>query len=169
MPSPTPLERASRNLVLVLVDQAFFENRSRWESYISGLARKISHEKDLILPISIHADAARVAKEFRDINHVVSETPAAWTEDERIFQWIYTSVLRLLVGELPKIFICHTKSGGVEIATAIRQYIYENTQLACFFDRHDIPHGHPVQGSVEDAIEGSMILTIWTDKLLESP
>jgi TIR domain len=51
----------------------------------------------------------------------------------------------------------------------IRRYIYEHTQLACFFDRHDIPHGHSVQVSIEDAIEGSMMVAVWTDKLLESP
>jgi hypothetical protein len=102
LPSPVPLGRALRTLIVVLVDQLFFENRAHWKSYITTITRQTRDGRDLILPVSIHADAARVAEEFRDINHVVAEDPANWTGDERIFQWIYTSVLRLLVGDLPK-------------------------------------------------------------------
>ena len=55
------------------------------------------------------------------------------------------------------------------IARTIRQYIYEETQLSCFFDLHDIPHGQPVKRSIEDAIRESVVVAIWTDRFLDSP
>jgi hypothetical protein len=168
-PDRVPLENSCKNVVVVLVDQYLFERRQHWEPCINTIVAEAKNTRDLILPIAIHADAARVAKAFGDVNHILVREANKLVEDEQIFQAIYTSILRLLVPTLPRVFLCHAKADGARIARKVRQYLYENSQLSCFFDMHDIPHGHGVQKSIEAAIHESVVLTIWTDKLLDSP
>lgn len=168
-PQRIPLEHAARNLVVVLVDQNLFEKRADWDKCIKTLVREAKSEKDIIIPVAINADAARVAKSFGDVNHIRVHDPARLVEDERIYQSIYTALLRLLVGELPMVFLCHAKADGALISQNVRQYIYEQTQLTCFFDTHDIPHGKGVKKSILSSIQKSVILAVWTDHLLDSP
>lgn len=168
-PHSIPLEKASKNVVVVLVDQAFFQRRSEWDRCIAAVVREARPEKDVVLPFAINADAARVAKAFGDVNHIVVPDPSRLSEDEKVFQAIYLALLRLLLRELPRVFLCHAKADGEGIAKKVRKYLYEHTQVSCFFDMHDIPHGHGVKQSIEEAIATSAILAIWTDKLLDSP
>ncbi len=168
LPTRVPLEGALKNVVVVLVDQGLFELRHEWEHFVRTLVEEARPENDIILPVAIHADAARVAKAFGDINHIVVRNPAKLAEDEFVFQAVYTSVLRLLVDELPSVFLCHAKADGGSIARKVRRYLYEQSQISCFFDLHDIPHGHKVKKSIEDSIHKSVVLAIWTDKLLDS-
>src|SRR3982751_6707516 len=44
----------------------------------------------------------------------------------------------------------------------------KSLKFSCFFDTYDIPHGYPVRKSIEDSIHESVVLVIWTDKLLDS-
>src|SRR5262249_18503609 len=104
-------------------------------------------------------------------------------EDERVFQAIFKAILQLLpelysdrdpsefdasVTTGPQVFLCHAKSDGDPLARRIRQHIYEETQLKCFFDLYDIPHGRPVKEFIRESISKSCVLVIWTDQLLES-
>ena len=141
LPQELPLNFATQNLIIVVVDQDFFEARSEWEGYVSRLVKECNDRGDLILPIAVHADAARFSSAFQDVNHVFVQDPIPLEDDERIFQAVFTALLRLLIKDLPKVFLCHAKnkSGkesrgeGEAIARTIRQYIYEETQLSCFF------------------------------------
>nr|WP_271982782.1 TIR domain-containing protein [Granulosicoccus sp.] len=151
------------------MDQTLFEHRAEWNDCFETLVSESTTNQDLVLPVAIHADAARVAKSFADVNHIVVKNPLAIAHDENIFQAVYTALLRLLVEDLPHIFLCHAKADGTSIAKNVRQYINEHTQLSCFFDMHDIPHGHGVKKSIEESIQNSAVLVIWTDKLLDSP
>ena len=177
LPGSVPLEKANRNLVLVLTDQSLFQARSGWQSYFTSLVKEASDRGDVILPVAIQADAARVSSAFTDVNHIFVHETTPLCDDERIFQSIYTALLRLLVDELPRVFLCHAKikadgertGSGEKIARNIRRYIYEQTQLSCFFDLHDIPHGHAVRPSIEKAIGQSVMLAVWTDSMLDSP
>lgn len=167
-PLQIPLGDASKNVIVLLVDQPFFEKRAEWKQYITALSGQAKREKNVILPIAIRADAARVASELGDVNHIIVRNPASFSDDERVFQAIYTALLRLL-NKLPHIFMCHAKSDGNKIARKIRQYLYEETQLNSFFDIHDIPHGEPVTQSIVDSIKDSFVFVVWTDRLLDSP
>jgi SLOG cluster2/TIR domain len=177
LPIQVPLHLADKNLILFIVDQSFFEARNDWDLYIRGVLDKHNPSHDVVIPISIHADAARVSSVFGDINHFFVRDPVRFADEEHIFQCIYTALLRLLNNELHKVFLCHAKAksdtkrygDGEKIAQDIRRYIYEETQLPCFFDLHDIPHGKAVKSSIEEAIAQSVVLVIWTDKLLDSP
>lgn len=177
LPKEIPLDWSSKNLVIIIVDQALFEARDDWGAYMSDLMARCANRRDVVIPISVHADAARLAWGFGDVNHLFVRDAVPLAEDERIFQALFTAMLRLLVTELPKVFLCHAKAKlgtenygeGERIARDIRRYIYEETQLSCFFDLHDIPHGHPVKCTIESAISNSVILAVWTDRLLDSP
>lgn len=168
LPRAVPFSDAEKNLVVLLVDQALFESREKWREYIKALA-KAKSEHNLILPVAVGADAARVASDLGDVNHIIVRDPELLPEEERCYQAIYTAILRLLVPGLPCVFLCHAKADGVPIASKVRQYLYEETQLSCFFDMHDIPHGHEVSKSIEDFLSRSVVLVVWTDRLLDSP
>jgi hypothetical protein len=103
-PGRIPLEMAAKNLILVIVDQAFFEARVRWDSYVSNVVAESLNRGDVVIPISVHADAARVSSEFGDVNHLFVQDPTPFADDERIFQCIFTALLRLLIASLPKVF-----------------------------------------------------------------
>lgn len=177
LPKRIPLEQANKNLIIFIVDQPFFEAREQWKSYIESTVKEALEREDIVLPISISTNAASTSPAFENINHLVSIEPEKLANDERIFQAIFTVLIRLL-NNLPRIFLCHAKAKnnneesygeGEKIARDIRKYVYEETQLSCFFDLHDIPHGHGVKQSIQKAISESVVLAVWTDKLLESP
>lgn len=168
-PRRVPLEWAQKNVVIVAVDENLFDQRVEWDKCISALARESTPGRDLILPISIRADASRVSTLFSDINHIDASGSRDLREDEGVFQAVYTAILRQLVPNLPRVFLCHAKADGEPIARAVRRHLYESSQLSCFFDMHDIPHGHRVKESIETSIDDAVVLVIWTDKLLVSP
>lgn len=168
-PQRIPLEHATRNLVVVLVDQNLFEKRPKWDKCIRTLVREAKSGEDIVIPVAVNADAARVAGCFADVNHIRVQDPAKLAQDETIYQAIYTALLRLLVGKLPLVFLCHAKADGARISQKVRQYLYEQTQLTCFFDMHDIPHGQGVKQTILNSIEKSVVLAVWTDNLLDSP
>ncbi|WP_395740589.1 TIR domain-containing protein [Prosthecobacter sp.] len=168
-PARIPLDMAEKNVAVVLVDQLFFEKREKWSGCVKELVASAQAGKAIVLPVSIQADAARVARAFADVNHIVVSKPEEMVDDERLYQSVYTAILRVLKVELPGVFFCHAKRDGVGIAQEVRKYLYEETQLSCFFDMHDIPHGHPVKGAIEKSIKNSVVLAIWTDRMLESP
>lgn len=177
IPKKLPLQLAEKNLVIVIVDQDFFEDRQKWRGYINSVAQSINKRNGILIPISVDADASRVSAEFANINHISVKDSKSFAYDERIFQAIFTALVRLLRKDIPPVFLCHAKRyaegnediGGEAIAKRIRRYIYEDTQLSCFFDLHDIPHGDQVKEAIQDAIKGSIVLAIWTDELLDSP
>ncbi len=169
VPRRVPLHWAVKNVVVVAVDENLFDRRTAWDECLATLAREATPGRDLILPISMRADASRISASFGDVNHIDASGSADVREDERVFQAVYTAILRQLVPRLPHVFLCHAKADGTPIAQVVRRYLYESSQLSCFFDMHDIPHGHRVKESIENSISDSVILVVWTDKLLVSP
>ncbi|MHC2282159.1 hypothetical protein ACVME8_008802 [Bradyrhizobium diazoefficiens] len=180
LPAQPPLDEAERNVVILLVDQQFFESRRQWEHYLEVLEKARRPNRDLILPISICGDAHRVSSALSDVNHVPVKDSETVADDELVFQAILTAVLRLIpegdprsppsgLGMVPpRVFLCHSKTDGDALARSLRRYVYEQTQLTCFFDTHDIPHGHGVRDSIKSSIAASCVLVLWTDRLLES-
>jgi hypothetical protein len=183
LPSLPPLANARRNAVILLIDQQLFNARKEWHEYFEALNKVLSPDRDLLLPVSICADAHRVSRRLANVNSVPVTDPEAVPEDERIFQAILTAILRLLpethpespissdaacVAIPPRVFLCHAKSDGDGLARGLRQYIYEQTQLICFFDTHDIPHGRGVRDFIRTSITDSCLLVVWTDRLLDS-
>ncbi|MGY0711703.1 TIR domain-containing protein [Azospirillum argentinense] len=187
VPRLPTVEDAARNVVIVLIDRAFFESRRVWQGYLDALGEQLRPRRDLLLPVSICGDAHRVANALADINCVPVKDPQDVAGDELVFQAIFTAILRLLPdvpppnpafsdvsGEAaalpapPRVFLCHAKSDGNHLARELRRYIYEQTQLTCFFDSHDIPHGLSVRESIRRSIAESCLLVVWTDAFLES-
>jgi SLOG cluster2/TIR domain len=169
LPANVPLAQASKNLVLVVVDRTLFDHRAEWEAWIDALVGAVREGRDLILPLAVQADAGRVAKAFADVNHIEVKDPRDAVREGRIVRAVCTSLLTLLVPELPHVFLCHAKADGEGIAQTVRSDIQNRSQLHCFFDRHDIPHGRSVRASIEAAIGKSVMLVVWTDRLLDSP
>jgi hypothetical protein len=186
LPCQPPLTLAARNAIVLLIDQPFFEARRGWRHYFEALDRALCHDRDLLLPVAICDDAHRIASVLANINCVPVKDPETVALDEHVFQAILTGILRLLAEEQSsslqvafgsepapvatplKVFLCHNKSDGEPLARKLRQYIYEETQLTCFFDMHDIPHGREVRKFIQSSISASCLLVIWTDSLLES-
>ena len=176
LPPMPDLTTAARNAVVVLVDQDFFDARRTWATYVETLAARLEG-RDLLLPVTMLGNAHLVSPALRDVNHVpVSQSDGgAW--DEGVFNAVLTALVRLLPdgGEPPdggpsppRAFLCHAKSDGHGIASELRRHIYERTQLTCFFDANDIPHGEGVRQTIEASIARSCLLVVWTDRLLES-
>ena len=174
---PMPDLVASRNAVVVLVDHQFFDARRTWAPFVEALAARLEEGRDLLIPVTVLGNAHLVSPALKDVNHVlVSEVEGrAWGDG--VFNAVLTALVRLLpdVGEPadgraspPKAFLCHAKGDGHAIASDLRRHIYERTQLTCFFDANDIPHGDGVRRTIEAAIARSCLLVVWTDRLLES-
>lgn len=160
----------------MLVDQPLFESRRQWKPYFEALAEVMRCPNDIVLPISIFGDAHRISSTFRDINHVPVADPETLAKDEKVFQAILTVILRSMVeqspgsssstqaqdikGVLPSVFFCHCKDDGDALARDLRWYLYEHTQLAAFFDMHDIPHGSGVRNAIKSAISKSCKLVV---------
>ncbi len=188
LPEQAPLPDAERNAILLLVDQPFFEAREQWKRYLAVLDKALRRERDLLLPIAICKDAHWVARALNNINSVPVKDPKTVAEDEHVFQDILTAILRLLpepspessllqpsfgsaqesVAAPPPVFLCHTKRDGEGLARNLRQYIQNQTQLRCFFDLYDLPHGQTVKDFIQTSISVSCLLVVWTDSLLES-
>ena len=163
VPDQPPSDTADRNAIILLIDQQFFDDRTMRQDYLIKLGGSVRAEHDLLLPVSISGDAHRIATPLNNVNCVPVRNPETVHEDEHVFQAILTAILRLLpeavakgssdesgggpapIEDSPRVFLCHTKSDGDLLAHLIRKYIYEETQLTCFFDTHDIPHGYPVR------------------------
>jgi hypothetical protein len=60
--------RADKTLIVALVDQRLFESRFVWRDYFKALSRKLRADRDLLIPVAIHADAARVCEEVYDLD-----------------------------------------------------------------------------------------------------
>jgi SLOG cluster2/TIR domain len=186
LPSRPILEEADRNAIILLIDWPFFEARRQWQDYLDALAQARRPGRDLLLPVSVCADAQRTATALSDINCVPVRDPRVLCSDEHLFQAIFTALLRLLGGPdstdpaeapsttaassvvLPEVFLCHSKADGALLARELRRYIYEETQLTCFFDTHNVPHGSGVRDFIRSSIGRSCLLVVWTDRLLES-
>jgi TIR domain len=188
LPRPLPLKDSRRNAVLPLVDQSFFDARAAWQPFFEDMEEQFDTTRDVLLPVSIGSDAHRVSRMLTNLNCIPATDPENLLQDERVYQAILTGILRLVpeteipgisrpdctlpekrpgIGP-PRVFLCHTKSDGADLALELRRYIYENTQLTCFFDTHDIPHGHAVRQFIQASLAESCLLVLWTDRLLES-
>ncbi|WP_455181425.1 TIR domain-containing protein [Azospirillum palustre] len=186
-PCQPPLENAVRNVVILLIDQPFFDSRKGWKSYLNTLASILDGQRDLLLPVSIAGSAHRVADALSDINCIPVKDPQHVDREEAVFHAILTAILGLLpdaqldermsvpaaaeqmeTAPSPRVFICHAKSDGDKLARSLRRFIYERTQLTCFFDTHDIPHGSSVRNSIRRYIAESCLLVVWTDSFHES-
>ncbi len=95
LPPQPPLADAARNIVILLVDQPLFDYRSHWQIYFEQLAKGLDRERNLLLPVSIGAEAHRVSSALSALNCVPVEDPQAVADDERIFQAVLTAILRL--------------------------------------------------------------------------
>jgi hypothetical protein len=98
VPDRIPLEWAAKNVIVVVVDPCFFQRRSEWSTCITRLVAdvKTRRDNDLIIPLSLGANAARMAEAFADVNHLAVEPSGDKVEDARtrqgICQAIYTSL-----------------------------------------------------------------------------
>ena len=165
--------------MILLIDQPFFDSRKAWESYFESLGSIFRNGQDILVPVSICSDAHLTSKLLRDINCVPVSDPGSVDKDESLFLAIFISILNLLpettnrtantaMALPPRVFLCHTKTDGAEKARKMRRYLYEHTQMSCFFDTHDIPHGRGVKEFIEASIAECCMMVVWTDHLLDS-
>ena len=59
-----------------------------------------------------------------------------------------------------KIFVSHAKKDGTEVAKALRDYIYQETQLSAFFDENDIALGYRFADVLNDTLESDLAAMI---------
>ena len=64
-----------------------------------------------------------------------------------------------------KIFLSHSKHDihGVSVAKAIRDWLYGHTTLSSFFDVHDILIGESFHTVIDESIQNSTVVIIYTD------
>lgn len=175
MPPPVPLQASSRNLVVTLVDPTFFAARERWSRHLTTLRRMCRPGSDLVLPVALGADARAVHASFQDLHYLGWRNDGEPMTDDGLSAAIQLQLVRMLHGDTPRIFLCHSKArrgterigSGEEIALSIARQANEH-HWTYFFDRHRIPLGAPVWETIRAEISGSVVLAIWTDSLLES-
>ena len=87
---------------------------------------------------------------------------------ENIFDFLYTEithdVLRfILEKEKLNIFISHAKKDGREIAKLIKEFIDNDVKLGNFFDETDIQSSDDWKKILEDGVEKSLFLFVYSD------
>lgn len=168
-PSSVPLETADKNVVVIVVDHAMFAARKKWGEYISSLLRRVRAGRDLVLPIAYGSDAAKLSPGLSDVSHIDVRDLKGLVREERALQRVYASVIGHLLGKVPRVFLCHAKADGDEIVHELHDYLKNNTQLSSFLDVHDLPDGREVKNSIRTVIKESIVVVVWTDRLLRSP
>ena len=62
-----------------------------------------------------------------------------------------------------QIFLSHSKRDGTPVASAIRDWIHQNTALDSFMDVHDIPPGLSFEAVIDESIGTGVLVAIHTD------
>ncbi len=62
-----------------------------------------------------------------------------------------------------KVFLSHSKRDGASVASAIRDWIHQNTALDSFMDVYDIPPGLSFEAVIDESIETGVLVAIHTD------
>jgi len=82
----------------------------------------------------------------------------------RMLEWFHSLAERAstMADEPPKVkvFLSHAKRDGTSVAKAIRDYIYQNTQLSAFFDENDIALGFKFAKVLDDSLEKDSVAMV---------
>lgn len=171
--SPPKIELdTKRTAIVVLVDDEMVDD-PMWAEYVAAIHEECEkgatdaegYPQHRVYPVSLTEHAFKLHPEIAEINYLSLHNVPEAHQAQALLNGVTHELARLLLdrpqvgdedrmrraGPAPvRVFLSHAKSGGLDLAQDVRQYIARQTQLETFFDAHDIPQG-----------------TKWRDVLLE--
>lgn len=171
---------SEKSVILLFIDIHMFAS-CIWKSKIEELM-KIQNENILIVGVKLCKYSFLINKQISEIQSIVfdngkDEEYSLFTND--YWQIFTTQLFDLLIRYVNgiddkrhiNIFISHSKQGngkvgdkeGENVAIEVRDFIYRDTKLNSFFDVHDILDGYKFATQIEQNIEKSSVLILFTD------
>jgi len=178
MPPEIPLDEAQHSAVVVLVDNKVVSS-DPWNDYIEDLWKVTGKagSPHRVYPVSMTQHAFNLKGDVPRANFIrLHDKPI---EDRQSFLSciLIHELCRLLLNRKRtsaisgqefspapvKLFISHAKRDGLEIAKAVRDYIYRESPLKTFFDANDITSGYAFDEEIYAQMEDAALLAIVTD------
>lgn len=181
VPIPVRWDDADVVATVVLVDHSLVGD-ARWVQYLQELANQ-AEAKGLskrVFPVAMESgvfgiglqlqafrwytwdgdNAERQQRLHRDLTYEFSRMMRHQIEQE-----LRNGSPNPIRGYLQKVqvFLSHSKRDGAPVASAIRDWIHQNTALDSFMDVYDIPPGVSFEAVIDESIETSVLVAIHTD------
>lgn len=154
---------SSLGVIFILVDDYFVSNNEFWNKNIKMINK--FRDEILIIPINIDSNPYKLLTSLSNINYVnLTKTNKIEYFTFTIIYEISRGLNRLLgIKDDIKLFLSHSKQTGDNIVKRVKNDIENNTKLATFYDRHDIPHGDRFDLVIQDSIKDSIVIGFLTD------
>lgn len=169
-----------KSVILLFIDVHMF-NSKIWRDKIEELMKN-QNENILIVGVKLCKYSFSINRQIGEIQSIVFDNGkddeySLFTNDYwQIFTTqLFDLLIRYVNGINDKrhinIFISHSKQGngkiedkeGENLAIEVRDFIYRDTKLNSFFDVHDILDGYKFAKQIEQNIEKSSVLILFTD------
>jgi hypothetical protein len=181
LPPEIRLDDSQHTAGVALIDPKMV-NSEEWPEYVAGLWRQmqVAGCPHRLFPVSLSSSAYNLHEEISATNFVRLHEVDRTHQPEWLVNSITHELCRLLLNQ-PRIalagesaptaisaapvslFISHAKKDGLEIATAIRDYVNQKLALKTFFDANDIAPGVIFYNEIDANIERSALLIVHTD------
>jgi hypothetical protein len=161
VPEPIPFGRAARTAVLLLVDDDFMASEE-WRGWARTTA-EMSDEQGKVYLVALTRNAFNIGGPIRNDNalrlYEFDETQFAPELRVRA-----THVLVRLLLNKSSIFISHAKAGGLELANALRAYLFTRPLGTVFFDEVSIEDGEDFENKLHEGLDTSVVVVLLTDR-----
>lgn len=182
MPIPINATNATRNAIILLVDQQYFVDEN-YRRYTEILAKQIG-DSTRIYPVALCNEAYELGCGTTSLQFIraykgdLSEKENFEFSDAQIKTSLLHDCARLLMNFQPawldkqhdidnspvKLFLSHAKKDGVETTKRFKRFIDGELKLNVFFDTVDIADGYEFEQQIEESIKKSALVVFHTDE-----
>jgi hypothetical protein len=156
IPSAVPFDAARRSAVVVLVDDEMTADPA-WGGYVQDIlqASQAAENRYRLFPVALTRHTKNLGARIAQVQSIRMHDRPVENQAELLLNRLTHECCRLLLdrprleedaaapGEPApvKVFLSHAKTGGLDLAQGVREYIYRETHLRAFYDARDIPAG----------------------------
>ncbi|WP_131785852.1 toll/interleukin-1 receptor domain-containing protein [Protofrankia symbiont of Coriaria ruscifolia] len=162
-PPAVDLERAERNIVVLLVDAWLMSGG--WGDYVSDLVGMVStSSRHWLLPVLLTRKVDRTSS-ISDMNCLrLYETDLELRDQVFVNKILHRLFRHVTDDDSPlTVLLSHASTDGRGVALAVRKYLHDYTDIGDFLDVHSIAAGERLVEAIDRAISASTFLAIVTD------
>ncbi len=161
-PPPVALDRAERNVVVLLVDNGLVS--AGWHDYLADLVRAVSAGSgNWLLPFALTPHFARIPA-VAHVDVVDLHTTPDGLREQIFLNHLTHRVCRQIGGSAPvRVFISYASRDGGDIAREVSRHLRTETDVDDFLDAHHLAGGDPFAEILDAAVAGCALLAVNTD------
>lgn len=181
IPPPVPWDDADVVATVVLVDHSLTGD-AMWVDYLQELANQ-ADAKGLtkrVFPVAMEAGVFEIDVQLQAFRWYTWDGDNA-ERQQRLHRDLTYEFSRMMRHQLTQelrngserpiraylgrtqVFLSHSKRDGTPVASAIRDWIHQNSALDSFMDVHDIPPGLSFEAVIDESIRAGVLVAIHTD------